>query len=98
MRVAFVAIVALGIALRVWRLGYTGPAAAEACTAGPAPPPFAPLFVSLRPQAPPPPLDYLLRAPLARAGASDIVLRLPSFVFSCGALVLFAWWMRARGF
>ena len=24
-------------------------------------------------------------------------MRVPSFLFSCGALVLFAWWMRARG-
>ncbi len=26
-----------------------------------------------------------------------MLLRVPSFLFSCGALVLFAWWMRKRG-
>jgi hypothetical protein len=44
-----------------------------------------------------PPLDYLLRLPLARLGASDFVLRAPSLVFSISALALFAWWMRSRG-
>ena len=59
--------------------------------------PFDRLFDHLRAQDTHPPLDYLLRAPLARAGVSAVGLRLPSFVFSCGALALFAWWMRARG-
>jgi hypothetical protein len=44
-----------------------------------------------------PPLDALLRLPLARAGASDLLLRAPSLLFSVGALALFAWWMRVRG-
>jgi mannosyltransferase len=44
-----------------------------------------------------PPLDYLLRMPLARAGASDLALRAPSIVFSVAALALLAWWMRERG-
>jgi hypothetical protein len=44
-----------------------------------------------------PPLDYLIRAPLARVGASDFWLRTPSIVFSVSALVLLAWWMRDRG-
>jgi hypothetical protein len=44
-----------------------------------------------------PPLDYLLRLPLARLGASDLVLRAPSLVVSISALALFAWWMRSRG-
>ena len=44
-----------------------------------------------------PPLDYLLRLPLARAGADAFLLRAPSLVFSASALALFAWWMRSRG-
>jgi hypothetical protein len=44
-----------------------------------------------------PPLDYLLRSPLAQAGVPDVVLRAPSLLFSCAALALFAWWMRDRG-
>jgi uncharacterized membrane protein len=44
-----------------------------------------------------PPLDYLMRLPLARLGASDFVLRAPSLVFSISALALFGWWMRSRG-
>jgi uncharacterized membrane protein len=44
-----------------------------------------------------PPLDYLLRMPLARMGASDLAFRFPSIVFSVTALALFAWWMRGRG-
>jgi len=44
-----------------------------------------------------PPLDYLLRAPLARAGVSALAFRAPSALCSIGALALFAWWMRHRG-
>jgi uncharacterized membrane protein len=44
-----------------------------------------------------PPLDYLLRVPLARIGAPDLVLRGPSMLFSVAALALFGWWMRDRG-
>ena len=44
-----------------------------------------------------PPLDYLLRWPLGQIGASDLLLRLPSVLFSVAALALFAWWMRRRG-
>jgi uncharacterized membrane protein len=44
-----------------------------------------------------PPLDYLVRLPLARLQVPDLVFRAPSLVFSIGALALFAWWMRSRG-
>ena len=54
------------------------------------------MFSYLRDADAHPPLDYLLRDPLARAGASAFVFRAPSLVFSVGALALFAWWMRTR--
>ncbi|HZP30842.1 MAG TPA: hypothetical protein VFC99_17975, partial [Acidimicrobiia bacterium] len=43
-----------------------------------------------------PPLDYLLRGPFAATG-SDVLVRLPSVVFSTAALAVFAWWSRAWG-
>lgn len=92
-----VGIVVIGVVLRAWRLGFNGLTYDESFTAMAARLPLDRLFDHLRTQDTHPPLDYLLRAPLARGGASDVVLRLPSFVCSCGALVLFAWWMRARG-
>jgi hypothetical protein len=55
------------------------------------------LFEYLRNADSHPPLDYLLRMPLARAGAGDLALRASSLVFSIGALALFARWMRSRG-
>ena len=95
--IALVVIVALGVVLRAWRLGFNGLSYDESFTAMAARLPIDHLFHFLRTQDSHPPLDYLLRVPFARAGASDVVLRLPSFVCSVGALVLFAWWMRARG-
>lgn len=92
-----VAIVVVGVVLRAWRLGFNGLTYDESFTAMAARLPLDRLFDYLRTQDTHPPLDYVLRAPLAHAGASTAVLRLPSFLFSCGALVLFAWWMRARG-
>ena len=94
---ALVGIVVLGMALRAWRLGFNGLSYDESFTAMAARLPLDQLFEHLRAHDTHPPLDYLLRAPLARAGASAVVLRLPSFLCSCGALVLFAWWMRTRG-
>jgi hypothetical protein len=58
--------------------------------------PLGNVFDALRSSDSHPPLDYLLRLPAARAGAGDLVMRLPSLVFSVAALGLFAWWMRAR--
>jgi hypothetical protein len=95
--VALVAVVIVGVVLRAWRLGFNGLSYDESFTAMAARLPLDHLFDYLRTQDSHPPFDYLLRAPLARAGVSDAVLRLPSFLFSCAALVLFAWWMRARG-
>jgi hypothetical protein len=95
--VALVVIVLVGVVLRAWRLGFNGLTYDESFTAMAARLPLDHLFDYLRTQDTHPPLDYLVRAPLARAGVSDMVLRAPSFLYSCGAVVLFAWWMRARG-
>lgn len=43
-----------------------------------------------------PPLDYLIRAPFT-AVDSELALRLPSFIWSVGTLLVLAWWMRAKG-
>jgi hypothetical protein len=44
-----------------------------------------------------PPLDYILRSPLARLGVGDVAFRAPSVTISVAALGLFAYWMRDRG-
>jgi hypothetical protein len=44
-----------------------------------------------------PPLEYLLRLPLARMAANPFVFRLSSALCSVGALALFACWMRSYG-
>jgi len=59
--------------------------------------PFGAMVKHLRLGDSHPPLDYLVRAPLARAGVSEAFVRLPSAVCSIAALALFAWWMRGRG-
>ena len=95
--VGLVVIVVVGVLLRAWRLGFNGLSYDESFTAMAARLPLDQLLDHLRNQDTHPPLDYLLRAPFARGGMSDVMLRIPSFLFSCGALALFAWWMRARG-
>ena len=90
------AIVVLGIALRGWRILSNGLTFDESFTALAGRLPVGDLLSYLRHNDSHPPLDYLLRAPFARAGASDFLLRSPSLLFSSVALVLFAWWMRGR--
>jgi hypothetical protein len=94
--VAFGALVVVGIALRVWALGAHSLSFDETFTAMAARRSPTALFHFLRIHDAHPPLDYLLRAPFASTG-SDVLVRLPSVVFSSLALVLFAWWMRGRG-
>jgi uncharacterized membrane protein len=89
-------VVALGIVLRCWDLGRNGLTFDESFTAAAGRRSVTSLLTYLRHHDSHPPLDYLLRAPLARAGASAVALRLPSVAFAVGALVLFAWWMRRR--
>jgi hypothetical protein len=83
--------------LRLWGLGAHRLDYDEAFTAMAGRMPLGDLFAYLRSQDSHPPLDYLLRAPLARAGVNEFVFRLPSVVLSVGALALFAWWMRRYG-
>jgi hypothetical protein len=94
---ALVGLVGAGILLRAWALGAHRLDFDEAFTALTGRRSFTDLLGYLRVRDSHPPLDYLVRAPLARAGAGELLLRLPSVVFSVAALALFAWWMRARG-
>src|SRR2546423_11661891 len=86
--------VVVGAALRLWGLGAHRLGYDEAFTAMAGRMSLGDLLAYLRTHASHPPLDYLLHAPLARAGVNEFVFRLPSVVCSVGALALFAWWMR----
>lgn len=44
-----------------------------------------------------PPLEYLLRAPIARHTTAEWPMRLPSAIASILALALLAWWLRHHG-
>jgi hypothetical protein len=89
--------VLVGAALRLWGLGAGRLGFDEAFTAMAGRRPIGDLFAFLEVRDSHPPLDYLLRAPLARAGVDEFLFRLPSAVCSIGAVALFAWWMRRRG-
>ena len=89
-------IVVVGIALRVWRIVSNGLTFDESFTALAGRRSVGDLLTYLRHNDSHPPLDYLIRAPFARAGASDFLMRSPSLLFSSAALALFAWWMRER--
>jgi hypothetical protein len=90
-------LVVFGVALRVVWISRNGPSFDESFTAMAGRRSLGSLLDFLRTSDSHPPLDYLLRLPLARAGADAFLLRAPSLVFSVSALALFAWWMRSRG-
>ncbi len=90
-------IVLLGALARVWSLGASALNFDESYSAMTGKLPPVSLFAFLRGHDSHPPLDYLLQLPLARAGVSPFVFRLPAVMCSVGALALFAWWMRDRG-
>ena len=90
-------LVGVGGVLRFWGLGASRLSYDESFTAMAGRLPLGSLFDFLRLHDSHPPLDYLLRAPLARAGVSELWFRMPSAILSLGALALFAWWMRSRG-
>jgi hypothetical protein len=95
--VGLVAFVLVGAALRVaWALHY-GSSFDESFTAMAGRRPLGDMLTYLRDADSHPPLDALIRLPLARAGVSDVALRIPSLVFSIAALTLFARWMRTKG-
>ena len=91
------AIVAVGAGFRLWHLGASRLNYDESFTAMAARMPLDAMLVHLRGGDSHPPLDYLLRAPFARAGLNDTLIRMPSALCSIAALALFAWWMRERG-
>ena len=92
-----VTIVLVGIGLRIWRAGFGGLSYDESFTALAGRLPLGDLFAHLRAADTHPPLDYLLRAPIARAAGGAFALRLPSLVFSVAALIVFALWSRRLG-
>ena len=96
MPLALTAIVIGGAVLRLWGLGSSPLNFDESFTAMAGRLPLGGMFDFLRAHDSHPPLDYLLQLPLARAGASPFVFRLPAVACSIGALALFAWWMRGR--
>jgi mannosyltransferase len=95
--VALVLLVGLAGVVRFWDLGAARLNYDESFTAMAGRLPVGSLFDFLRLHDSHPPLDYLLRAPLARAGVSEFWFRAPSAILSLGAVALFAWWMRERG-
>jgi hypothetical protein len=95
--VALFGLVVLGIAFRLLWSARNGASFDESFSAMIGRHSLGGIFDALRSGDSHPPLDYLLRAPLARAGAGDWIMRAPSLLFSAGALAMFAWWMRNRG-
>jgi Predicted membrane protein len=89
--------VAIGAAFRLAGLGSSRLSYDESFTAMAGRLPIGSLTPFLARNDSHPPLDYLLRLPLARAGVSEFWFRLPSVVCSIGALALFAWWVRSWG-
>jgi hypothetical protein len=95
--VALAVTVVAGAVLRLWDLGMSKLSYDESFTAMAGRLPTSRLFAFLTAHDSHPPLDYLLRAPLARAGVSELWFRMPSALCSIAALVLLAMWLRPRG-
>ncbi len=91
------AAVALGVVLRAWALGTARLSFDETFTAVVARMPISQMLSFLRHSDAHPPLDYLIRRPLALVGASDGWLRAPSLLISLMALAVAAWWWREWG-
>jgi uncharacterized membrane protein len=94
---ALLVVVVVGAAWRLWHLGAQLYTFDEAFTAVAARQPLGDLLHFLRHADSHPPLDYLIRLPFARGSFDLVALRLPSVLFSVGALAIFAGWMRRRG-
>jgi len=92
-----VALVVIGGGLRFWNLGGSRLGYDESFTAMAGRMPLGTMFHYLGLNDSHPPLDYLLHAPLGRAGISEFWFRAPSALLSLMAVALFAWWMRSRG-
>jgi hypothetical protein len=94
---ALAVIVVAAAVLRFWRLGGTTLIWDETFTGVAARLPFGGLVSFLRAHDVHPPLDYLVRGPIARHTTSEWLFRLPSAVASVAAVALMAWWLRRRG-
>lgn len=93
--VAYLAIAA-GSLLRLWGLGSQDLTFDEAFTGAGAHKPLGQIPEFLRTSDTHPPLDYFVRHAFAATG-SELLLRLPSVVFSIALLVLLAVWLRRQG-
>jgi uncharacterized membrane protein len=91
-----VGIVLAGAALRVWGIFHDPLTWDEAFTGSSARRPVGELFAFLRTHDAHPPLDYLLRVPIARLTSAEWALRVPSAACSIAALVALAVWLRRR--
>jgi Dolichyl-phosphate-mannose-protein mannosyltransferase len=96
-RLALPALVGVALVMRLWELGRNRFGFDESFTSMAGRMPLGTMLSYLRARDSHPPLDYLLRAPLARLGTSEFVMRLPSVACSVLAVALFAWWMRRWG-
>lgn len=92
-----VATVVVGAVFRLWSLGSQKLNYDESFTAMAGRRPVGNLLGYLTAHDSHPPLDYLLRAPLARAGVSEFWFRFPSALCSIAAVALLAVWLRPRG-
>ena len=95
--IASLGVVVVGLGLRLWHLGADRLGFDEAFTAMAGRRPLGDLLSYLRVRDSHPPLDYLLRSPLSRAGLSEFWLRVPSVACSATAVLLVAWWLRRHG-
>ena len=95
-RFAVVAVV-VGFGLRAWDLDRAWLSFDEAFTATAARLPVGDLLTFLRHNDSHPPLDYLMRKPLAALAPTEAVLRIPSVILTTAALAALAWWLRDRG-
>jgi hypothetical protein len=90
-------IIVVAAVLRAWHLGDTTLIWDETFTGAAARLPLRGLITFLRTHDVHPPLDYLVRGPIARHSTSEGLLRLPSALASLGAVMVMAWWFRRRG-
>jgi MFS family permease len=92
-----VAVVVLGVGLRLWRVDDRTFTPDESYTAFAVDRPLPDVVRYIADTDPHPPLYYLTAAPFQRLTDDEWALRLPSALCSVAALVVFAWWQRTRG-
>jgi hypothetical protein len=95
--IAVGALICAGVVARLWALGHAGLDFDEAFSYMAGRRGIPGLFSFLRHKDAHPPLDYLIRMPLAQRGVGAGAFRLPSVVLSTAALAVFAVWMRRLG-